>query len=136
MEPRTLEQRVAALEQQVHEWRELPDRVDRLELQIMQLRDEMRVEFSAIRSELREDIRIGVEESQNLAKLLHADAIQATADVREDVMGRLLVLRNELSAEIRDGNAETRAFMRALHQETLTMIATMGKRKKGRKSQT
>ena len=136
------------LEQQMQDLKDLPGRVSAVESQILQLRDEMRSEFSATRSdlrgefqreihrlreELRDDIRIGVEESQNLARLLHADAIQATVAVRQDLLGRLEVLRDELRAEIQDGNVETRAVMRALHEETLTMIATMGNGRKGRK---
>ena len=56
--------------------KELPGRVERVESQILQLRHDMRSEFSAIRGEmrdlrkeLREDIRIGVEESQANAAL-------------------------------------------------------------------
>ena len=93
----------AMLEQQMQQLKDLPGRVERVELQILQLRTEMKDGFSAIRSdlraergemsELREDIRIGVEESQNLARGLHAEAMQAVANVetavRRDVVGRL-----------------------------------------------
>ena len=144
MQPRSLEQRVTMLEQQMQQLKDLPGRVERVESQILQLRTEMKDGFSAIRSdlraelhgveaglrtelhgvrdalrselhefrdslrgemrelrdalrgemsELREDIRIGVEESQNLAKGLHAEAMQAVANVetalRRDVVGRL-----------------------------------------------
>jgi len=114
------------LEQQMQQLRDLPERVGRVESQILQLRTEMRDGFSAIRSDLRAelhgveaglrtefrtelhdvrdalrsemrdlraDIRIGVEESQNLAKGLHAEAMQAVASMdaalRRDVVGRL-----------------------------------------------
>ena len=84
----------------MQELRGLPERVERVESQVLQLRGEMRSEFSAIRTEMREhreelrdDIRIGVEESQNLARLLHAEALQAVgtvdATIRRDVIERL-----------------------------------------------
>ena len=81
------------LEQQMQELSDLPARVGRVESQILQLRQEIGVEFSAVRTEmhqireeLREDIRIGVEESQNLAKLLVA---QVSAELRDQVVARL-----------------------------------------------
>jgi hypothetical protein len=88
------------LEQQMQELKELPARVERVESQILQLRTEMKSGFSAIRGEmrelreeLREDTRLGVEESQNLAKGLHAEAMGAIASVdaaiRHDVVSRL-----------------------------------------------
>ena len=117
------------LEQQLQQLKDLPDRVGRMESQILQLRTDMKDGFSAIRSDLRaelhgveaglrtelhevrdalrteihevrdalrselrevrEDIRIGVAESQNLARGLHAEAMQEIANVRRDVVGRL-----------------------------------------------
>ena len=44
------------LEQQMHEMRGLPERVTKLELQILQFRAEVRDEFSATRTELRAEI--------------------------------------------------------------------------------
>ena len=96
------------LEQQLQQLKDLPDRVGRMESQILQLRTDMKDGFSAIRSDLRaelhgveaglrtelhevrdalrselrevrEDIRIGVAESQNLARGLHAEAMQEIA---------------------------------------------------------
>jgi hypothetical protein len=100
VQPRTVEQRLTMLEQQMEELKELPVRVERVESQILQLRTEMKDECSAIRGEmrdlrkeLRDDIRIGVEGSQNLATGLHAEAMRAIAAVdaaiRRDVVSRL-----------------------------------------------
>ena len=50
MAPRSLTQRVEILEQKVGDLRELPARVAAVESQILQLREEIRVEFSAIRN--------------------------------------------------------------------------------------
>jgi cell division protein FtsB len=44
------------LEQQMQEMRELPERMTALESQILQLRHEMRDEFSAVRSEFRGEL--------------------------------------------------------------------------------
>ena len=100
MQPRSLEQRVGMLEQQMQQLKDLPERVERVESQILQLRTDLKDGFSAIRGEmqelreeLREDVRVGVEESQNLTKGLHAEAMQAISSLdavlRRDVVGRL-----------------------------------------------
>ena len=74
MATQTLATRVDSLEERVTRLEELPARVDALTLQVSQLRDEMRVEFSAVRDEiragdeetrrtLRDEIRAGDEET-------------------------------------------------------------------------
>lgn len=84
-----LEEKVGALEL-------LPGRMDALELQILQFREEVRAEFIATRRELRQEM-----------------AEQGTS------------LRAELSAAIRAGDEETRREMHALHQDTLARLATV-----------
>ena len=70
----------------------LPERMDRVESQIVQLRTGMHDEFSAVREEirtagdevkreLREEIRAGDAETQRLMRVLH-----------EDVIGRFVLL--------------------------------------------
>ena len=63
-----------------------PLRMDALEGQIVQLRTEMRDEFSAIRQEMRagdeetrEKIRAGDEETRTLMRVLHEDVINRIA---------------------------------------------------------
>lgn len=63
------------LEQQMQELRDLPARVTGLESQILQLRDEMRDGFSAIRSEL----RAANEETRNFMRALYEDALARIA---------------------------------------------------------
>ena len=56
----TLTERVTILEQKVNEFASLPSRVAGVELQIVHLRDEMQVGFSAVRQEMavmRDDLR-------------------------------------------------------------------------------
>ena len=78
MQPRSLEQRVTMLEEQMQELRELPARVAGVELQILQLRDDVRDGFSAIRDEvhsvrdeLRDEIRAGNQESQDFMRAIY-----------------------------------------------------------------
>lgn len=80
--PQTLEKRVATLEAQMMELRELPARVAEVGSQIVQLRAEMRSEFSATIMLLRGEIRAGDEETRALMRVLH-----------EDVIGRIALLQ-------------------------------------------
>jgi len=94
MQDRSLDERVEILERKVEMLETLPDRVTRMELQLVQLRDEMRGEFSAVRGEirtgdeetrrvLREEIRAGDEETRRYMRVLH-----------EDVIGRLILIQD------------------------------------------
>lgn len=78
----TLTARVEILEQKMQILDTLPGRIDAVELQILQLREEMRGEFSAVRAEirggdeaLRIEIRAGDEETRRYMRLLHEDVI-------------------------------------------------------------
>jgi predicted phage gp36 major capsid-like protein len=66
---------------------ELADRVTSLEVQVVQLRDEMRAEFSGVRNKIRdgdeetrrsvrEEIRAGDEETRCLMRVLHEDLVE------------------------------------------------------------
>ena len=72
-------QRVAILEQQVEQLESLPARMAAVELQILQLREEMRAEFSAVRQELRAEIRQGDEETRRYMRVLHEEVIARIA---------------------------------------------------------
>jgi predicted phage gp36 major capsid-like protein len=86
MAQESLEERVNMLEGRVELLEQLPERVTALETQIVQLRDEMRAEFSATRTEaragddhvvqtLREEIRTGDEETRRFMRILHEEVI-------------------------------------------------------------
>jgi hypothetical protein len=92
----SLEIRMDRLERRVEILEQLPERVTALESQIVQLRDEMRSEFSAMRSDLRGEIRAGDESV-------------------------IMTLREE----IRSGDEETRRYMRVLHEDLVGRIATL-----------
>jgi hypothetical protein len=110
--------RVEVLEQKVEALESLPGRVSALELQIVQLRAEMRAEFSALRG--------GYDGS--LASL--RDEIRAESSaLRGSVDGSLASLREE----IRAGDEETRRFMRVLHEEVISRIASISPPRRPRK---
>jgi len=114
MTTQTLAKRVDALEECVTRLEELPARVDALTLQVSQLRDEMRVEFSAVRSEirtgdentcrtlrdeiragdentcrtLRDEIRAGDARVMEQARVLHEDVVSRLALIQEGVKAR------------------------------------------------
>jgi hypothetical protein len=92
----TLTNRVEVLERKLESLEKLPERMDLLELQCLQFREEVRAEFSATRAELRAEIRAGDEQT-----------------------------RTDLRAEIRAGDEETRTYMRLLHEEMLARIALL-----------
>jgi predicted phage gp36 major capsid-like protein len=86
MAQESLEERVDMLERRVELLEQLPERVTALEVQIVQLRDEMRAEFSATRAEgragdehvvrtLREEIRAGDEETRRFMRVLYEDLV-------------------------------------------------------------
>ena len=54
VQPRSVEERLPMLEGQMQHLRDLPERVTNLESQFVQLRQEIRDGFSAIRSEMKE----------------------------------------------------------------------------------
>lgn len=93
----TLAQRVEILERKVEQFETLPARLAAVELQILQLRDEMRREFSAVRREL-------------------TDLFRAELQTNTD----------SLRAEIRQGDEETRRFVRVLHEDVIARIAALG----------
>jgi hypothetical protein len=67
----SLNDRVQILEETVKELYGLPTRVEALELQIVQLREEMRGEFSVVRQE----IRNGDEETRRYMRVLHEEVL-------------------------------------------------------------
>ena len=94
MPSQTLAGRVESLESRVAVLEQLPAKFDALALQISQMREEIRGEFSALRTEiragdeetrrvLRDEIRAGDEETRRHALVLHEDAISRIALIEE-----------------------------------------------------
>lgn len=94
MSPQTLTNRVEILERKVEGLAELPDRVGALELQVSQLRTEMRGEFSAVRTEMRElneetrhELGRRIDELGTHMRVLHEDVISRIALLDEHTNG-------------------------------------------------
>jgi len=111
MPSQTLVHRVESLEQRVTSLEQLPTRIDGLAVQISQLRDEMRAEFSAVQNEiiagdtqvvttlrgeiregdervittLREEIREGDERVMTQARVLYEDLKATLAVIHESL---------------------------------------------------
>ena len=103
MPPQTLVKRVESLEARMTVLETLPARVDALESQIVQLRDEMRNEFSAVCSE----IRHGDEETRR--------------SLREEIRAGDEETRRALREEIRDLGSQ----MRILHEDMIQRFKTL-----------
>ena len=116
MAAQTLVTRVDALETRVTRLEELPARVDALTSQVLQLRDEMRAEFSAVRNE----IRAG---DENTCRTLR-DEIRAGDE------NTCQTLRDE----IRAGDEETRRQMRVLHEDLVGRLTLIQEGANGRRA--
>jgi hypothetical protein len=100
----SLTTRVDILEQKVGELEKLPERAAGMELQIVQLRGEVRAEFSNVRQEfatVREEMR------------------HEFATVREEMRQEFMKVRAEMNA----GDEDTRRLMRVLHEEVIARLA-------------
>jgi hypothetical protein len=115
MQERSIVERVEILERKVEALETLPDRMTRVELQLMQLRDEMRGEFSAIRGEM----QTGDEETRRTLR----------EEIREGKEETLRTLRDE----IRAGDEETRRYMRMLHEDVIARLAIIQEGQRPRK---
>ena len=147
MQPRSLEQRVTFLEQQMQELRELPARVERMESQILQLRAEMKDGFSAIRSDLRAELH-GVEAGlrtelhevrDSLRSELHEvrdslrgemrelrDALSGEmGELRDALRGEMGELREELREDVRLGVEESQNLTKVLHAEAMQVVSEL-----------
>ena len=117
MDQQTLEHRVEVLERKVDSLEKLPARMDSLELQIVQFRQELGVEFSAVRTEMRA-----------LEERLRAEIIGGDEETRREMRA----LEERLRAEITAGDKETQTLMRALHEDVISRIALLGEDGRGR----
>jgi hypothetical protein len=118
----TLTNRVEVLERKVEILEKLPERMDSLELQFVQLREEMRAEFSTIHSE----IRAGDEQTRtDLRAEIRAVDEKTRTGLRAEIRAGDEKTRTELRAEIRSGDEETRTYMRVFHEEVLSRIALL-----------
>jgi hypothetical protein len=89
----SLEARMDRLERRVDALEQLPHRMDALAVQIVQLREEMRSEFSAIRTGMRDSVegteralstqmRALFEANETHMRVLHEDLVQRIATIK------------------------------------------------------
>ena len=78
------------LERQMQEMRELPERVTKLESQILQLREEIQNAFSALRTDMRGEIaaavatlRQAIDQTNAHMRALHEEALSRIATIGE-----------------------------------------------------
>jgi hypothetical protein len=122
-------QSVERLERRVTEIEQLPDRMDRLELQIVQLRAEMRDEFSAIR----QAIQIGDDGGQrSLREEIRAGDEETRRALREEIRNGNVMIATALTEQIGDARTESRSLFedarrenRVLFEKALARIANI-----------
>jgi phage shock protein A len=103
--------RVADLEQQMHS---LERRLDGLDVQLVQFRDEMRVALSATRHE-RHALH---EESLAALAATKAELLQGQEALREESLAALAATK----VELQQGIDETRRYMLVLHEQVIERI--------------
>ena len=86
---------------------QLPDRIERLESQMLQFRAEVRSEFSAVRHEAA------------------ASGEETRRSLRQETRAGDEETRRALREEIRAGDEETRRFSRVLHEDAIGRIAVV-----------
>ena len=126
MPPSPLTRRVEILEEKVEQLERLPARIDNLEVQILQFREEVRAEFSATRAEFL--ARIALTEAALLHEMNQLDerGVSRDLETHRRLSEMVAETRTELIARIAEGDEETRRYMRVLHEEVIARIATIG----------
>jgi len=151
MPERTVIERVEILERNVELFEALPARVSALESQIVQLRSEMRDEFSAVRGEMRDEfaavrgeMRAGFLAVRDEFAAVRGEMRDEFAAVRGEMRDEFAAVRGEMAgmrdslltvlrAEIREGDEETRRYMRVLHEDLVARITLLQNGRRPRK---
>ena len=116
MARQVLETRVASLERRVTTLEQLPERMDRLESQILQLRAEMRDEFSAVGAEM----ATGEEETRRtLGEEVRASDEETRRVLRAEIREGQVMIITELTEQIED----SRRYTRVLFEDAIGRIA-------------
>ena len=95
MPPETIDSR-DRLESRVSELEKLPDRLTAIESQIVQLRSEMRDEFSAVREEIRAGdtvLAAKIDETRREMHELNDETRRHMLVLHEEVIGRLAIIQ-------------------------------------------
>jgi hypothetical protein len=122
MPSESLETRVATLDAQVMELRELPAQVAELASQIVLLRTEMHSAASATRAQA----AAGHEETRRvLREEFQANGEAIVRSLRQEIRAGDEAIVRSLRQEIRAGDDETRTLMRVLHEDLVGRIALL-----------
>lgn len=132
--PETIEDRVDRVESRVSELEKLPERVTAVEVQIVQLRAEMRDEFSALREEIRagdtetrREVRAEIQELRQTMVALNTETRQTMVELNAETRRALVELnaetRRALVELLTEMNDETRRHMRVLHEDVIGRLA-------------
>ena len=114
MPPETIESRADNLERRVTDLETLPDRIPAIESQIVQLRTEMRGEFSAVREEIRTGDRVLGERIDETTRVLGE---------RLDETTRVLQRLEETTRVLGERTDENGRHMRVLHEDVIGRLA-------------
>jgi hypothetical protein len=106
----TLSLRVDRLEERVTIFDQLPARIDAVESQILQLRDELHREFSSVRGEIRTGDEGVV---RTLREEIRAGDEGVVRTLREEIRAGDEGVVRTIRQEIRSGDEETRRVLRA-----------------------
>jgi hypothetical protein len=117
----SLTKRVQILEQTVETLQQLPGGMAAVESQILQLQSEMRSDFSAIRTELRE----GNEETPREMREMHGELVTRIQEGDEETRSEMRAMHDELVTRIQEGDEETRKQMRVLHEDVVSRFALL-----------
>jgi signal transduction histidine kinase len=115
VQERSVIERIHVLEQKVAALEELPARMDRVELQILQFREEVRAEFSTVRNEMR-----GM--GQELIAVIHETNEQTRSELRREMQE----LSTDLRHDMQDLSTDLRREMRVLYEDLKSTIRTLG----------
>jgi len=114
MPPETIESRADNLERRVTDLETLPDRIPAIESQIVQLRTEMRGEFSAVREEIRTGDRVLGERIDETTRVLGE---------RLDETTRVLQRLEETTRVLGERIDENGRHMRVLDEDVIGRLA-------------
>ena len=126
MPQQTLANRVESLERRMDGLEGLSDRVASLELQISQFREEVRLEFSAVRDEISD---LG----KTLRDGMHSGMDSLAKTLRDEWHDEMNSLADTLRGEIRAGDEETRRQMRVLHEDVISRLALLDEHLNGKR---
>ena len=118
---------------------QVTERLDRLEVHLLQFRQETRDEFSAVRAEVRQqgaDLRGEMrQQGEELRGEMRGESTRLEGFVRSEVDALAALVHNEmvtlgvmLTDKIDKGFAENAALSRSLHEDLVGRIAALGGR--------